>query len=123
MSFCNPCMFFSFIYFINFSMSPVFRKVGNLSEEESVYHTKISRVQQGIDGKAAEITCKWSFFILSLDGLVFLKLWGNESSKKRLMHTENKEYSRFLRVITKNPSTYRYINLYIQWVWKVFRPL
>lgn len=37
------------------ALSPVFRKVDKLSEEESAYHNKISRVQQGIDGKVAWI--------------------------------------------------------------------
>lgn len=42
-SFCNPQTFLV--------ASPVFRKVDSLSEEESTYHTKIARVQQGLEGK------------------------------------------------------------------------
>lgn len=37
--------------------SLVFRKVDNLSEEESVYHKKISRVQQGIDDLSSSSNC------------------------------------------------------------------
>lgn len=33
------------------AVSSVFRKVENLSQEESSYHTKISRVQQGLEGE------------------------------------------------------------------------
>lgn len=56
----------------NLAVSPVFRKVDSLSEEESVYHKKISRVQQGIDGKVAGIT---------------YKQWENNSDGKTLKHT------------------------------------
>lgn len=31
----------------------MFQKVESLSEEESTYHTKISRVQQGLEGEVA----------------------------------------------------------------------
>ncbi|KAM9339220.1 scavenger receptor class A member 3 [Symphorus nematophorus] len=37
--------------------SLVFRKVDNLSEEESIYHKKISRVQQGIDDLSSTSNC------------------------------------------------------------------
>nr|QHR93525.1 scavenger receptor class A member 3 [Nibea albiflora] len=37
--------------------SLVFRKVDSLSEEESVYHKKISRVQQGIDDLSSSSNC------------------------------------------------------------------
>ncbi|XP_031717555.1 scavenger receptor class A member 3 [Anarrhichthys ocellatus] len=37
--------------------SLVFRKVGNLSEEESIYHKKINRVQQGIEALSSTSNC------------------------------------------------------------------
>lgn len=61
------CHSLTFEHFL--AVSPVFRKVDNLSEEESAYHKKISRVQQGLEGKVAGIMKKLSFFTLSNGGL------------------------------------------------------
>ena len=46
---------------------------------------KITQVQQGIEGKVAGITDKWSFFILSLVGLQDPKYYVETIAMERLL--------------------------------------
>lgn len=43
--------FVTFVNLENISVSLVFKKVDNLSEEESAHNKKIAKVQEGIEGK------------------------------------------------------------------------
>ncbi|XP_068433131.1 scavenger receptor class A member 3 [Clinocottus analis] len=64
--------------------SLVFRKVGNLSEEESVYHTKISKVQQGIEDLSSTSNCS---------GCLDVTLYSEEISRLK------REFEDFQRMI------------------------
>lgn len=82
-------------------MSPVFRKVDNLSEEESVYHTKISRVQQGIEGKVAVMIYKWSYFYIESLWPHRLKHYGETIAMERHLCTQETRVVKIFFLIYK----------------------